>query len=649
MPAPSVSNGSNFNYGTVNQSTKKQTITYRWYVSSSTPGGLRIEAYYGWGYSSSPSPSTYWDHDFSPVTMWVYPSITSADCDDNVYMRHRGREADGVGGYYDTYRNGGPLQTWAANPTVGTPTAANAAKTTIDVTSMSWIPATKDTAVDLIIQYKETSSGTWLDWGTQAHSNQTGYSTLYPSNKTITGLTPDTAYDFRLKVDRSGTANTTTLYYGSEVTLSTLPDVPEVTTNAATNLTAGVSGTPDDGGATLNATVDRNDETDLEWRFAYDETPTGGTYGNTTAWTASTSEPEEVAKAVSSLTESTEYGYRVEVRWDSGAETDEGSEVAFTVPDDPLAEAALEAHVLIQDFTRKYGVEDAITFILVTPSVSGSDTIVEGATVAAADCLISKDGGAWAQTSNQPTQVDSGATYTLTLTAAELQCSEADIIVKDAAGGPDWRDALLRVKTHLLLGSVDIDAATGQKADTTAFKVSGYGTGHGIEAVAGATGDDISGVLGKHVQHSGTAQAGAAGTITLAADAVATNDYYNNAIVLVYAGTGIGQSREITDYVGATLVATVDTSWAVNPDATSKYIVIEGARTWQSAASGELSAVPSSTSSYGNKIDFLFQRFAFKITQTATLQTWLKADASTPLGTRSVADDGTTQTVNALS
>ncbi len=76
-------------------------------------------------------------------------------------------------------------------------------------------------------------------------------------------------------------------------------------------------------------------------------------------------------------------------------------------------------------------------------------------------------------------------------------------------------------------------------------------------------------------KHTGTAQAGGATSITLAAGASGTDDAYNNMTVRITGGTGSGQERKITDYVGATKVATVASAWATNPDATSTYSVID--------------------------------------------------------------------------
>jgi hypothetical protein len=72
--------------------------------------------------------------------------------------------------------------------------------------------------------------------------------------------------------------------------------------------------------------------------------------------------------------------------------------------------------------------------------------------------------------------------------------------------------------------------------------------------------------------HGGTAQAGAATTITLAADAPAYD--LADGVVAIVQGTGKGQSRRITAYDTGTKVATVGT-WKVTPDATSEYLLYD--------------------------------------------------------------------------
>lgn len=79
----------------------------------------------------------------------------------------------------------------------------------------------------------------------------------------------------------------------------------------------------------------------------------------------------------------------------------------------------------------------------------------------------------------------------------------------------------------------------------------------------------------------GTASAGGASTITLQAadDTVAPwglgasgdDDYYNRTWIVITSGTGAGQRRRISDYVGDTKVATVSPAWSVQPTNASLY------------------------------------------------------------------------------
>lgn len=74
---------------------------------------------------------------------------------------------------------------------------------------------------------------------------------------------------------------------------------------------------------------------------------------------------------------------------------------------------------------------------------------------------------------------------------------------------------------------------------------------------------------------SGIAQAGGASSITLAATASATNDFYTKMSAVIVAGTGVGQfPNRITSYNGTTKVATLTDPWATVPDTTSRYTLI---------------------------------------------------------------------------
>jgi len=84
---------------------------------------------------------------------------------------------------------------------------------------------------------------------------------------------------------------------------------------------------------------------------------------------------------------------------------------------------------------------------------------------------------------------------------------------------------------------------------------------------------------------TGTAQAGATGTITLAAGASAVDDAYKGMVIELDGGTGSGQSNIITAYDGTTKIATVAANWTTPPDATSTYAIVANAL-YRPASSG---------------------------------------------------------------
>ena len=72
---------------------------------------------------------------------------------------------------------------------------------------------------------------------------------------------------------------------------------------------------------------------------------------------------------------------------------------------------------------------------------------------------------------------------------------------------------------------------------------------------------------------SGTAQSGAAGTITLDANASVVTNAYVEDLVYIAAGTGADQARMITSYITTTKVASVHKNWDVNPGADSIFLI----------------------------------------------------------------------------
>jgi len=287
----------------------------------------------------------------------------------------------------------------------------------------------------------------------------------------------------------------------------------------------------------------------------------------------------------------------------------------------------------IYNFDGQYGVAKTVYFTLSSPAATSSDRLVTtapGSLFASGDIKVSKDGGAFANAANSVTQI-----------AGSNPAEDIVVQIVDQ-NGPAFRDAAILVRTKLKLSEVNVDASN--LTNTSAMKLTGVGTGSGLELIAGATGYDLKGAIGKQVLRSKTAAGGAGGTITLDASASSTNDYYNGSVILIYGGTGAGQARVITDYVGATQVATVHRAWATAPDNTSLFTILAGDEPWGQTAGAELSAIPTYASAYSAMLQFIFQRFAYKRDQTATLFQMYKVDDSTVLGDAAVSDNGTTET-----
>jgi hypothetical protein len=264
------------------------------------------------------------------------------------------------------------------------------------------------------------------------------------------------------------------------------------------------------------------------------------------------------------------------------------------------------------------------------------------------DVLIYIDGVLKSTNSGKPdnniTRIGSTELFSLTVNGSSELTGEDVMIQFIDLGGPVFRDFSIHIRTKIKTSQLDCDASG--LSNESGFKATGVGSGHGIEAVGGATGDDIKGVLGDHILASGSVTSGSGTSATLTDGFDATNDYYNGDIIYFYAGTGAGQSREITDFTSGG-VATLSSALTSALDATTDYIIIPGARALE-GSQAEITSVPTDSSPIKEKIQFNFQRFAHRIKQTATAQTMYEGDNTTELAVRSVSDDGSVQDLGKL-
>ena len=78
-----------------------------------------------------------------------------------------------------------------------------------------------------------------------------------------------------------------------------------------------------------------------------------------------------------------------------------------------------------------------------------------------------------------------------------------------------------------------------------------------------------------NTQATGTATAGATGSLTDTAKRKETDDYWKGGTIEIMAGTGVGQKRDITGFTQSTSVITVTPNFTTTPDSTSVYRVVK--------------------------------------------------------------------------
>ncbi|HIC81843.1 MAG TPA: hypothetical protein EYP07_12930 [Kiloniellaceae bacterium] len=142
-------------------------------------------------------------------------------------------------------------------------------------------------------------------------------------------------------------------------------------------------------------------------------------------------------------------------------------------------------------------------------------------------------------------------------------------------GPPAWRPGFdIDNAEDEVTGSLDPGDPTVLAGNASmTFTVRAKGSGAAGTAPEGgvlhrATGFAES-VLG--ASENGTAQAGAANTITLAVAASAVDDFYKGMPIFLTAGPGSGEDNVITAYDGTTKVATVARPWTVQPTLATDY------------------------------------------------------------------------------
>jgi len=112
---------------------------------------------------------------------------------------------------------------------------------------------------------------------------------------------------------------------------------------------------------------------------------------------------------------------------------------------------------------------------------------------------------------------------------------------------------------------------------------------------ANGTGFDITASTSSGISVEGVLASATSTTAVLGTEASSVDDIYNNGIITIVSGTGAGQFKDITDYVGSTKTVTIDGTWSVTPNSTSGYAVVPSGSQVEGGTSSAPSAAENAT------------------------------------------------------
>ena len=285
------------------------------------------------------------------------------------------------------------------------------------------------------------------------------------------------------------------------------------------------------------------------------------------------------------------------------------------------------------------------------PFVDSGDgnTAETGLTISQADIQLSKNGGAFAQTSDgSPTTThDADGWYPIPLTTTDTGTLGSLVVqITESGALPVWREYMVvpaNVYDSLVAGSdsLDVNAEEINASSTAAGALRDW-----LEKGTRLTSDN-------------------GGTTTTLVDAGLTqaDDYWNGSLLIFRTGANSGRTAIVTDFDADSDTITfapavpnavaTGQGFALIPGLGHSFARIGAAGvglTSVALAAAGFDSIPTTEPS-GVASDFremvvqTWQRPFFKSTLTATQLKTYKADSSTPATTQAVENDGTTQTV----
>jgi len=217
-----------------------------------------------------------------------------------------------------------------------------------------------------------------------------------------------------------------------------------------------------------------------------------------------------------------------------------------------------------------------LTVLSTQASVDTIDTNVDSILVDTAEIGAAGAGLTALATQASVNTIDTNVDSILVDTA-EIGAAGAGLTVLSTQASVDTIDTNV---DSILVDTAEIGAAGAGLTDITINAASVDAVWD--EVLTGAT-HNVTNSGGKRLRQAaslifndGTAQAGTANTLQLAAGAVTTDNEFVRAKVIIVGGTGAGQEAVITDSVASTDTITTTPAWLTTPDATSEYQVLPG-------------------------------------------------------------------------
>ena len=221
-----------------------------------------------------------------------------------------------------------------------------------------------------------------------------------------------------------------------------------------------------------------------------------------------------------------------------------------------------------------------------------------------------EEGSVWPTTHNHNTEVVlSGVTYARSIEiingyTVEFEDGQYTVVVSGA--NHNLADVKVANQVSLIIGNsaglISVDTGGGGGSDpwlTTIPAAYSSGTAGNILGNLATVGVKVNNIAantinraafapdtGLQPSRSNTAQSGSAGTIVLDSGASSVDNYYKNQIIYLTSGTGLGQTRLILGYAGATKTVIINEDWATIPDNSTTFsifgfaIIEEFASTW---------------------------------------------------------------------